>query len=45
MGELTKVDKRKIEGKEPLEVYRYLLDQKIGLFYNEKGWYSCIHAY
>ena len=35
-GELTKVDKRKIQGKEPLEVYRYLLDQKIGLFYNEK---------
>ena len=28
-GELTKVDKRNIEGKEPLEVYRYLLDQKI----------------
>ena len=35
-GELTKVDKRKIQGKEPLEVYRYLLDQKIGLFYNER---------
>ena len=35
-GELTKVDKRRIQGKEPLEVYRYLLDQKIGLFYNEK---------
>ena len=35
-GELTKVDKRNIEGKEPLEIYRYLLDQKIGLFYNEK---------
>ena len=35
-GELTKVDKKNIEGKEPLEIYRYLLDQKIGLFYNEK---------
>ena len=35
-GELTKVDKRNIEGKEPLEIYRYLLDQKIGLFYNER---------
>jgi len=35
-GELTKKDKRNIEGKEPLEVYRYLLDQKIGLFYNER---------
>ena len=35
-GELTKVDKRKIQGQEPLDVYRYLLDQKIGLFYNER---------
>ena len=35
-GELTKNDKKNIEGKEPLEIYRYLLDQKIGLFYNEK---------
>ena len=35
-GELTKDDKKNIEGKEPLEIYRYLLDQKIGLFYNEK---------
>jgi len=35
-GELTKVDNKKIEGQEPLDVYRYLLDQKIGLFYNER---------
>ena len=35
-GELTKVDKRKIQGKEPLEIYRYLLDQEIGLYINER---------
>jgi len=35
-GELTKVDKRKIQGKEPLEIYRYLLSQEIGLYINER---------
>ena len=35
-GELTKADKRKIQGKEPLEIYRYLLDQEIGLYINER---------
>ena len=35
-GELTKVDKRKIQGKEPLDIYRYLLDQEIGLYINER---------
>ena len=35
-GELPKADKRKIQGKEPLEIYRYLLDQEIGLYINER---------
>ena len=35
-GELAKVDKRKIQGKEPLEIYRYLLSQEIGLYINER---------